>query len=166
MLRRTFLAVTATVALMSGTAQAQSDAPTMNIWDTLVATDGFSDLTSAMQETGLDLALQGPGPFTLFAPDDDAFGAFQTENEEKAAMLMAPENMEMFKNVLNYHVVPGNYTAQDFQGKTLEMETLNGQMIKIDGLDTMRMGNGSLIRTISATNGTIFVIDTVQMPPM
>ena len=133
----------------------------MDIVDTAVSAGQFNTLAAALKAAGLVDALKGDGPFTVFAPTDKAFAALP---EGTVEMLLKPENKELLVAVLTYHVVPGNLKAEDVL-KADKLVTLNGQKIDLSTKDGVMVDGANVIKTdISASNGTIHVIDKVIMP--
>ena len=161
MIRRTFLALTASVALFSAPAFAESHA--MDIVDTAVAAGSFTTLAAALTAAGLIETLKGEGPFTVFAPTDAAFAALPAGNVEE---LLKPENKDKLIAILTYHVVPGAVMSTDLT-EGMMATTVNGAQITIT-LDGGAKVNGAVISTadIKASNGVIHVIDSVILPPM
>ncbi len=134
----------------------------MDIVDTAVEAGSFNTLAAALKAAGLIDALKGKGPFTVFAPTDDAFAALP---EGTVETLLKPENKAMLTAILTYHVVPGRVPA----AKVVKMDgtgTLNGQRanITVDG-STVKVDNATVVKTdIKCTNGIIHVIDRVILP--
>ena len=158
MIRRTFLALTAT-AVMAGPAFAGGHAK--DIVDTAVAAGSFSTLVAAVEAAGLVETLKGEGPFTVFAPTDDAFAALPEGTVEN---LLKPENKDQLVAVLTYHVVPGKVMSTDLS-EGLMAATVQGQEVTIT-LEGGAKVDGAAISTadIEATNGVIHVIDAVILP--
>lgn len=124
----------------------------------------FSTLVTALQAAGLVETLQGEGPFTVFAPTNNAFAKLPSETLES---LLKPENKQMLVDVLTYHVTPGKLTAKDvvkLDGKEIKM--VNNKPAKIEVKDGKVFIDGAqIIQTdIMAENGIIHVIDTVILP--
>ena len=138
----------------------------MDIVDTAVADGRFTTLVAAVQAAGLVDTLKGAGPFTVFAPTDEAFAKLPAGTVEN---LLKPENLETLKNVLLYHVVSGNVMAADvvtLDGKTAD--TVAGSAVNIsvkDGKVFLNENVQVIITDIVTTNGVIHVIDTVLLPP-
>jgi uncharacterized surface protein with fasciclin (FAS1) repeats len=133
-----------------------------DIVDTAVAAGNFKTLAAALQAAGLVDTLKGPGPFTVFAPTDEAFAKLPASTVEN---LLKPENKQKLIAVLTYHVVAGKVMAKDVV-KLQEAKTVNGQDVKImvDGGKVM-VDNANVVKTdIQCTNGVIHVIDTVLLP--
>jgi uncharacterized surface protein with fasciclin (FAS1) repeats len=134
-----------------------------DIVDTAVAAGQFKTLASALDAAGLVGTLKGEGPFTVFAPTDEAFAKLPAGTLED---LLKPENKDKLVAILTYHVVPGKVEAADV-AKLDEAKTVNGKMvdIKVEG-DTAMVNNAKVTKVdIPASNGVIHVIDTVIMPP-
>lgn len=137
-------------------------APKKDIVDTAVAAGDFKTLAAALQAAGLVDTLKGTGPFTVFAPTDEAFAKLPAGTVED---LLKPENKQKLISILTYHVVAGKVMAKDVV-KLHEAKTVNGQDVKImvDGGKVM-VDNASVIKTdIQCSNGVIHVIDTVLLP--
>ena len=133
-----------------------------NIVETAVEAGKFKTLATALTAAGLIDAVNGPGPFTVFAPTDDAFAKVPKETLE---MLLKPENKEKLKAVLTYHVVPGKVMAKDVVGLK-GAKSLNGQRIdvKVDGGKVSVDGANVVATDIACTNGVIHIIDSVILP--
>src|SRR4051794_18979989 len=134
-----------------------------DIVDTAVAAGDFKTLAAALTEAGLVETLKGPGPFTVFAPTDEAFARLPAGT---VATLLEPENKAKLKAILTYHVVPGKLMAADVV-KYNAAKTASGMQIPIHaGANGVKVGDANVIATdIVATNGVIHVIDTVLLPP-
>ena len=136
--------------------------PTKDIVDTAVAAGSFKTLTTALNAAGLVETLKGKGPFTVFAPTDEAFAKLPAGTVES---LLKPENKQKLTSILTYHVVAGNVKAADVV-KLSSAKTLNGQSVMIKTLGGKVFINGATVvkADIATTNGTIHVIDTVLLP--
>jgi uncharacterized surface protein with fasciclin (FAS1) repeats len=133
-----------------------------DIVDTAVAAGDFKTLAAALQATGLVDTLKGSGPFTVFAPTDEAFAKLPAGTVEN---LLKPENKQKLISILSYHVVAGDVMAKDVV-KLHEAKTVNGQDVKImvEG-GKVSINNATVTKTdIQCTNGVIHVIDTVLLP--
>ena len=133
----------------------------MDIVETALDAGNFTTLAAALTETGLVDALKGDGPFTVFAPNDEAF-----KKLPEGALEGLLKDKEALKKVLLYHVVSGNVTSKDVV-KLSKAETLSGENVKImvSG-KTVKINNSKVIAAdVKAKNGVIHVIDTVLMPP-
>jgi uncharacterized surface protein with fasciclin (FAS1) repeats len=121
----------------------------------------FKTLVAAIKAAGLVETLQGKGPFTVFAPTDEAFAKLPAGTLDE---LLKPENKTKLAAILNCHVVPGKVMAADV--KTMKAKTVGGQelSLKVEG-KSVTVDGAKVIKTdIAATNGVIHVIDTVLMP--
>ncbi len=135
-------------------------APAADIVDTAVSAGSFKTLVKAVQAAGLVETLKGPGPFTVFAPTDEAFAKLPAGTLES---LLA--NPEQLKQVLTYHVVAGKVMAADVV-KLKEAKTVQGSSAKIKVMgSTVMIDNATVVKTdIACDNGVIHVIDTVILP--
>lgn len=154
--------------------QASMKSNEKDIVDTAVATPQLSTLVAAVKAAGLVETLKGDGPFTVFAPVNDAFGKLPSGTVET---LLKPENKAMLTSVLTYHVIAGNFEAKDVaaaikkgNGKA-ELTTVQGGKIwaMMDGADVVlkdEKGNKSkvVMVDVKTSNGVVHVIDTVVMP--
>lgn len=133
-----------------------------DIVDTAVAAGSFKTLVAAIQAADLVDTLKGPGPFTVFAPTDDAFKKLPAGTVES---LLKPENKDKLRAILTYHVVSGNVTAAQAM-KLTSATTVNGQELKISSRDgTVMINDAKVVKAdIHASNGVIHVIDTVILP--
>jgi uncharacterized surface protein with fasciclin (FAS1) repeats len=134
-----------------------------DIVDTAVSAGQFKTLASALEAAGLVETLKGDGPFTVFAPTDEAFAKLPAGTLEN---LLKPENKDQLVAILTYHVVPGKVEAADVV-KLNEAKTVNGKMIniKVKG-DTAMVNDAKVTKAdIGASNGVIHVIDSVILPP-
>jgi uncharacterized surface protein with fasciclin (FAS1) repeats len=132
-----------------------------NIVETAVAAGSFKTLVKAIQAADLVEVLQGPGPFTVFAPTDEAFAAVPKETLD--ALL---KDKKQLAGVLTYHVVPGKVMAADVV-KVDSAKTVQGQkiMVKVAN-ETVKVNNANVVKTdIVCSNGVIHVIDAVLLPP-
>ncbi|MBB5517120.1 putative surface protein with fasciclin (FAS1) repeats [Rubricella aquisinus] len=170
MFRKSLIAMTSAAALLTAAAtptMAASDTTadaTMapSILDVAAGNENFETLTMLVTAAGLEEVLMGEGPFTVFAPTDEAFDQFP---DPVLAALMAPENREALAEVLAFHVVPGDITAGTLTNRTLDVETAMGRMLDINGYDGVTVDNATVIQPdIVASNGRIHVIDRVLTP--
>jgi uncharacterized surface protein with fasciclin (FAS1) repeats len=163
MLKSFALSTLAAVALtVAPIAAAPAAAQTKDIVDTAVAAGSFKTLAAALQAAGLVDTLKGPGPFTVFAPTDEAFAKLPAGTVE---MLLKPENKAKLTRILTYHVVAGKVMAAD-AAKLTSAKAVSG-----DTLTIAAHGGGVTIdkakvvkADIAASNGVIHVIDTVILP--
>ena len=136
-----------------------------DIVDTAVAAGNFKTLAAALQAAGLVDALKGKGPFTVFAPTDEAFAKLPKGTVEE---LLKPENKGKLKDILLLHVVPGSVMAADVV-KLKEAKTAGGKVVKISTDGGVKVGTdkgmSKVVKTdIKADNGVIHVIDAVILP--
>lgn len=160
MLRRTFIALTS-VAALSTASMSFAEGHSSDIVDTAVAAGSFTTLVAAVQAAGLVDTLKGEGPFTVFAPTDEAFAALP---EGTVEMLLLPENKDQLVAILTYHVVSGKVMSTDLSNEMMAPTVQGGEVtIMTEGGVTV---NGANVVTadIEASNGVIHVIDAVLMP--
>ncbi|WP_411894678.1 fasciclin domain-containing protein [Winogradskyella sp. A2] len=164
-----FILTTFVALTFNQTATAQN-----TIVDVAVSNENFSTLVAALKAADLVGALQGDGPFTVFAPTNEAFAKI---DQNALADLLKPENKKALTNILTYHVIPANLMAADVvaalkkgNGK-VEVKALNGTVLTVmqkDGKIWLKdqAGNYSEITAtdVKGSNGVIHVIDTVVMP--
>jgi uncharacterized surface protein with fasciclin (FAS1) repeats len=133
-----------------------------DIVDTAVAAGDFTTLAAALEAADLVGTLKGDGPFTVFAPTDEAFAALPDGTVES---LLKPENKEQLVAVLTYHVVPGKVTSSDVV-KLDSATTVNGQSVDIDVSGGKVKVDGATVTAVDipASNGVIHVIDKVILP--
>jgi transforming growth factor-beta-induced protein len=133
------------------------------IVDVAVADGRFTTLVAAVQAAGLVETLSGEGPFTVFAPTDEAFAKLPAGTLDE---LLKPENKQQLTDILLYHVVPGKVMAADVVNLT-EAETALGEkaMVKVEGGKVFINEAEVIITDVVASNGVIHVIDTVILPP-
>jgi len=160
-MKLTGLVVTLLLLAFSLSATAGSMAK-KDIVDTAVAAGNFKTLATALQAAGLVDTLKGPGPFTVFAPTDEAFAKLPAGTLDD---LLKPGNHDKLVSILTYHVVPGRVMAKDVV-KLHEAKTVNGKDVKImaEGGKVM-VDNANVVKTdIACSNGVIHVIDSVILP--
>jgi uncharacterized surface protein with fasciclin (FAS1) repeats len=163
--KRLVLAGLVVFALMVPAVQAaecKGKAKGKDIVDTAVGAGKFKTLVAAVQAAGLVETLKGDGPFTVFAPTDEAFEKLP---EGTVASLLKPENKAKLIAILTYHVVPGKVMAADVV-KLSEAETVQGSSVKIQVKGgTVMVDNAKVLKTdIGCSNGVIHVIDSVILP--
>ncbi len=156
-----FFAMAALVVAVAGCASAEKKP--MDIVDTAASAGQFNTLVAAVQAAGLVDTLKGPGPFTVFAPTDDAFAKLPAGTVDS---LLQPENKDKLVAILTYHVVPGEVMAGDLAGKQMAATTVQGSSVNVDGTSGVMVNNATVTTAdIVASNGVIHVIDTVLLPP-
>ncbi len=139
---------------------ATTQTATVDIVDTAVAAGSFKTLVAAIKAAGLVDTLKGPGPFTVFAPTDEAFAKLPPGTVD--ALLADKAKLTA---VLTYHVVAGNVSSAAVVGMK-DATTLQGGKVAIDASSGVKINNATVIKAdIVATNGVIHVIDTVLLPP-
>lgn len=132
-----------------------------DIVDTAVAAGAFKTLVAAVQAAGLVDTLKGTGPFTVFAPTDEAFAKLPAA---AVADLLKPENKAKLQGVLTYHVVAGKVLAADVL-KLKSAKTVQGQEVAIDTTAGVKVDGATVVKTdILCTNGVIHIIDSVILP--
>jgi len=156
LINRNLLAAVAVLALATPAAAA-------DIVDTASSNGSFTTLVAAVKAAGLADTLKGQGPFTVFAPTDEAFKKLPAGTVEN---LLKPENKAQLTKILTYHVVPGKVMARDISGKKTAAKTVEGSSVAIDASGgAVRVDNATVnTADVSASNGVIHVIDTVIMP--
>jgi uncharacterized surface protein with fasciclin (FAS1) repeats len=154
-IRKSFAAAAVAAALaVPALAQGPKD-----IVDTAVAAGSFKTLATALQAAGLVETLKGPGPFTVFAPTDEAFAKIP-----KADLDALLKDKAKLTAVLTYHVVPGKVMAADVV-KLKAAKTVQGGSLTIDTSSGVKVDGATVVKTdVAASNGVIHVIDTVVLP--
>ena len=149
-------------ATTTTTAASATSAASKDVVDTAVAAGKFKTLAAALQAAGLVDTLKGAGPFTVFAPTDEAFAKLPAGTVET---LLKPENKEKLKSVLTYHVVPARAMSSDLQDGQ-SVPTVNGKTATVKIADgKVTVGEANVTQAdVAASNGVIHVIDTVLMP--
>jgi uncharacterized surface protein with fasciclin (FAS1) repeats len=158
------LAAVAVVAMtMGGVAHAMSHGK-KDIVETATEAGSFNTLVAAVEAAGLAETLKGEGPYTVFAPTDEAFGKLPEGTVES---LLKPENKDKLVEILTYHVVPGKVTSDAIGTEEISAETVEGSELNVVQEDGKVMVNGEaevVKADVMASNGVIHVIDTVLMP--
>ncbi len=153
---KSFIAVVATAVALPAFAGSYAK---NDIVDTAIEAGNFNTLVEAVKAAGLVDTLKGDGPFTVFAPTDDAFAKIPTE---QLNALLADK--EQLGKVLTYHVVPGKVMASDVVALT-SATTVEGSEISIAAADSVMVNDAKVVMTdIETSNGVIHVIDTVILP--
>ena len=133
-----------------------------DIVDIAAGNPDFSTLVAAVSAAGLVDTLKSDGPFTVFAPTNDAFAKLPAGTVET---LLKPENKDQLVKVLTYHVVPGAVTSDQLAGKRLSVATVQGQKLHVDGRNGVKINKSNVTAAdIIASNGVIHVIDKVLLP--
>lgn len=159
--RRTLLAATAASTLFLAACATEPEGPG-DIVDVAVGAGSFGTLVAAVQAADLVETLKGPGPFTVFAPTDEAFAALPEGTVEN---LLLPENKDQLVSILTYHVVSGRVTADQLVGQRVRVDTVQGDQLRIDGTDGVSVNDATVTTAdVEASNGVIHIIDTVLLP--
>ncbi|MEX0370143.1 MAG: fasciclin domain-containing protein [Tateyamaria sp.] len=158
MFRKTLLA---TVAPAARATAAFAGSMKKDIVDTAVDAGSFQTLVAAVQAAGLVDTLKGDGPFTVFAPTDEAFAALPEGTVEE---LLKPENKDQLTAILTYHVVPGKVMSTDLSDE-MEATTVQGEAVTIDLDNGVMVEEATVVSAdIETSNGVIHVIDSVILP--
>ena len=162
MLKKASVIVAAALVIAAAAPRQMVHAETANIVDMAVAAGSFKTLAKALEAADLVTTLTGPGPFTVFAPTDEAFAKLPKGTIEE---LLKPENKAKLTAILTYHVVPGKVMAADVvkvksaktvQGGSISVNAAGGK-VTVDGANVVKAD-------IGASNGVIHVVDSVLMP--
>jgi len=162
MLKKASVIVAATLVIAAAAARQTVHAESANIVDTAVAAGSFKTLAKALAAADLVGTLTGPGPFTVFAPTDEAFAKLPAGTLET---LLKPENKDKLRRILTYHVVAGEVRAADV-AKLPSAKAVSGDTITVKVKDgKVRVDDANVTKAdIQASNGVIHVIDTVIVP--
>jgi len=154
-----FMTAAMFVFAYSAHAASNSNMEEMDIIEVATAAGSFNTLATALTEAGLVDTLKGEGPFTVFAPTDEAFAKIPADDLN--AILA---DKELLTSILTYHVVSGEVMAADVAALE-SAETLQGQTLQIESASGVMINDANVIQTdIGASNGVIHVIDTVLIP--
>ena len=157
---RKILIGTAIALSLSSTSFA--DDHSKDIVDTAMEAGLFQTLVAAVKAADLVEVLKGDGPFTVFAPVDDAFKALP---EGTLETLLKPENKDQLASILTYHVLAGKVMSGDIAGKKLEIAMVNGTTAVIDATNGVTINGANVIQAdIETSNGVIHIIDAVILP--
>lgn len=133
-----------------------------DIVDTAVGAGKFNTLVAAATAAGLVETLKGVGPFTVFAPTDEAFAKLPKEAIDD---LLKPENKAKLAGILTYHVLPSKVMAADIAGKTMNVKTVQGSEVAVNATSGVMINDANVVTAdVETTNGVIHIIDTVLMP--
>ncbi|MEM9578915.1 MAG: fasciclin domain-containing protein [Pseudomonadota bacterium] len=162
MFRKSLITMTAAAAIAGTAVFAGSYGAKKDIVDTAVNAGTFETLVAAVSAAELVETLKSEGPFTVFAPTDEAFAALP---EGTVETLLKPENKDQLVAVLTYHVVPGKVMSTDLSDD-MAAKTVQGSEIMIDLDDGVKVNDASVVTAdIETSNGVIHVIDSVILPP-
>src|SRR6056297_777737 len=160
MFRKTTIALTAAASMLASTA-AFAAGHTKDIVDTAIDAGSFETLVAAVQAADLVETLKGEGPFTVFAPTNEAFAALPEGTVEG---LLKPENKDKLTSILTYHVVPGKVMSGDLSDG-MTAATVEGGEVTIGTEGGVTVDGANVVQAdIEASNGVIHVIDGVIMP--
>ena len=150
------------MTVVGNNSNAMADNHGKDIVETAIAAGSFKTLAAALGAAGLVETLKGEGPFTVFAPTDEAFAKLPSGTVEN---LLKPENKETLISILTYHVVSGKVMAKDVVNLK-SAKTVNGKEVKISVMSgKVMVDKAQVIKTdIAASNGVIHVIDSVMLP--
>jgi uncharacterized surface protein with fasciclin (FAS1) repeats len=159
LIRRTWLLAPAALALAAMVGCASTPAPA-TVAETAARTPQLSTLTKLIADAGLTDTLKGSGPFTVFAPSDEAFKAVPAKTMAELAA-----NKELLRSVLTYHVVAGKVMAADV--KTSNLKSVQGGNLAVAKAGTFVTVEDAVVTQadVGATNGVVHIIDKVMMPP-
>ncbi len=133
-----------------------------DIVDTAISAGTFNTLVAAVTAAGLGDTLKSTGPFTVFAPSDEAFAKLPAGTVES---LIKPENKAKLAAILTFHVLAGKVMAADVAGKKLSPASVQGEALHVDGTAGVTVNGAKVVAAdIACTNGVIHVIDTVILP--
>jgi len=150
-------AIAMTLAVVSLPAKAA------DIVDTAVSAGQFKTLVAAVTAAGLVDTLKGTGPFTVFAPTDEAFEKLPEGTVES---LLKPENKSKLVAILTYHVIPGKVMSGDIAGKKLSVATVQGGQVSVNAMSGVMVNDAKVVTAdIPASNGVIHAIDKVNLLP-
>ena len=155
--------VALTLAVVGATSLASFGARAADLVDTAISAGKFSTLVVALKAADLVTTLKGKGPFTVFAPTDDAFKKLPPGELDD---LLKPANKAKLKKILTYHVLGKKVMSSELAGKVIEEKTVEGSALKIDASGMgVKVGAG-MVETadVAADNGVIHIIDTVLIP--
>ena len=167
-MRKFFIAAATAGALAMGTAatanhheeKSGEEMTAGTIVDVAAGNPDFATLVAAVTKAGLVETLSGDGPFTVFAPTDEAFAKLPEGTLDGLTD-------EQLTAILTYHVVPGKIMAADIAGQELSVDAVSGKALAVNAADGVKINDANVVAAdVPASNGVIHVIDTVLMPPM
>ena len=158
MIRHTLIAALAAIPLAFGAVSAKA----ADIVDTAVSAGNFETLVAAVKAAGLVGTLKSEGPFTVFAPTDEAFAKLPAGTVED---LLKPENKDKLIGILTYHVLPGKVMSGDIAGQKAMVATVQGSKLSVDATNGVKVDEAMVTTAdIETSNGVIHVIDAVVLP--
>ncbi len=145
-------------------ADVQTPNPDGDVLDVAAATGQFTRFLAAVEAAGYEETLRGEGPFTIFAPTDDAF---RRMDQAEVDRLMRPQNRDELLALLSYHVVAEQVTSESVAGRNVRPESANGYRLTVDGRDGLRVNDELVVMPdVTASNGVIQGINSVLSPPV
>ena len=151
----------AATASASASKSATAETASENVVAVIAGNADTTTLATAVEAAGLVETLEGEGPFTVFAPNNDAFAALPAGVLDK---LIQPANQAALVQILTYHVVPGNVPSTEVKDGTVT--TVEGQDLTLDTSDGVKVNDAKVTKAdLKASNGVVHVIDTVLLPP-
>jgi uncharacterized surface protein with fasciclin (FAS1) repeats len=145
-------------------AETETPDPQGDVLDVAAATGQFTRFLAAVEAAGYEDTLRGEGPFTVFAPTDEAF---RQMDQREVDRLMQPQNREELLALLAYHVVPERLTTQSAAGGVRRHEASSGYNVTLDGRDGLRVNDQLVVMPdVEASNGVIQGINTILAPPV
>jgi uncharacterized surface protein with fasciclin (FAS1) repeats len=145
-------------------AETETPNPAGDVLDVAAATGQFTHFLAAVEAAGYEETLRGEGPFTIFAPTDEAYRQMDAREVRR---LMDPRNRDELLALLSYHVVPERVTAESVEGRLVRLETANGYRVTVDGRNGLRINDElAAVQDVDATNGVIHGINAVLTPPV
>lgn len=145
-------------------ADVQTPNPDGDVLDVAAATGQFTRFLAAVEAAGYEETLRGEGPFTIFAPTDDAF---RRMDQAEVDRLMRPQNRDELLALLSYHVVAEQVTSESVAGRNVRPELANGYRLTVDGRDGLRVNDELVVMPdVTASNGVIQGINSVLSPPV
>jgi uncharacterized surface protein with fasciclin (FAS1) repeats len=138
--------------------------PAGDVLEVAAATGQFQHFLAAVHAAGYEDTLHGPGPYTVFAPTDEAF---RTMDQREFVRLMQPRNRDELRSLLAYHIIRARLTSDGVRGRTQSLETLGGYRVTVDGGDGLRVNDQLVVvRDIQGSNGVIQGINSVLSAPV
>lgn len=159
-----FKTVLAGIFALAFSASVHAAGHSKDIVETAVEAGSFETLVAAVAAADLVETLKSEGPFTVFAPTDEAFAALPAGTVED---LLKPENKAKLVSILTYHVLPGKVMAADIAGKKMMAATVEGSEIDVNAMGGVMINDATVVTAdVEASNGVIHVIDKVLLPAM
>jgi uncharacterized surface protein with fasciclin (FAS1) repeats len=138
--------------------------PSGDVLEVAAATGQFQHFLAAVHAAGYEDTLRGPGPYTIFAPTDEAF---RTMDQRELVRLMQPRNRDELRSLLGYHILRARLTSEGLHGRTQSLETLSGYRVTVDGSDGLRVNDQLVaVRDMEGSNGVIQGINSVLSSPV